>query len=102
MTDEYLTLQDLAGYAKLSARQLRRFLTLPPAQALPCYRAGRKILIRRSEFDVWFQQYRTRGKPALIRALRELGFDPQRLGQVRKPLAKSELLALSRPKTAHG
>jgi hypothetical protein len=51
--DEYLTLPQLAAYAKLSVRQLRNYLNLPPGLALPCYRPGRKVLIRRAEFDAW-------------------------------------------------
>lgn len=86
MTDDYLTLQELADAAKLSVRTLRKFLALPPHQALPCYRPGRKVLVRRADFDAWFTQYRHRGKPALTRTLRELGLDPSRLGPVRKPL----------------
>lgn len=81
--DEYLTLAQLAGYAKISVRQLRKYLALPPAQALPCYRPGRKVLIRRAEFDVWLSQYRHRGKPALVQVLRELGLDPERVPEPR-------------------
>jgi hypothetical protein len=77
--DEYLTLQQLAGYSKLSPRQLRNYLSLPPSQALPCYRPGRRVLVRKSEFDGWLAQYRHRGKPVLLRLLRELGLDPERL-----------------------
>jgi len=40
--DEYLTLAQLADYSKISVRQLRNYLGLPPGQALPCYRPGRK------------------------------------------------------------
>src|SRR4029453_14253501 len=77
--DEYLTLAQLAAYSKLSPRQLRNYLALPPGQALPCYRPGRKILVRRGEFDAWFAQFKTRGRPALIRNLQAFGFDVERL-----------------------
>ncbi|MGH7414998.1 MAG: helix-turn-helix domain-containing protein, partial [Candidatus Rokuibacteriota bacterium] len=86
--DEYLTLSRLAAYSKLSERQLRNYLSLPPGQALPCYRPGRKVLIRKSEFDAWFAQYRQRGKPVLLRVLRELGLDPERLPEAR-PVEKA-------------
>ena len=79
MTDEYLTLQQLAAYSKVSGRQLRKYLALPPGQALPCYRPGRKVLVRREEFDAWFAQFKTRGRSALIRNLRALGFDAESL-----------------------
>ena len=85
--DEYLTLSQLAAYSKISARQLRNYLALPPGQALPCYRPGRKVLVRRSEFDTWFARYRQRGKPVLARVLRELGLDPERLPDTRPPRA---------------
>jgi hypothetical protein len=85
--DEYLTLAQLEAYSKISGRQLRNYLALPPGQALPCYRPGRKVLVRRSEFDVWLARFRQRGKPVLTRILRELGLDPERLPDTRAPRA---------------
>lgn len=73
--DPFLPLRALAAYAGLSVRTLRHYLELPPDRALPCYRVGGKILVRRSEFDTWVAQYRSCGRPALARALRELGLD---------------------------
>jgi len=83
--DEYLTLAQLEAYSKISERQFRNYLGLPPGQALPCYRPGRKVLVRRSEFDTWLAQYRQRGKPIVTRILRELGLDPERLPDTRAP-----------------
>jgi hypothetical protein len=85
IADEYFTLPQLAAYAKLSIRQLRNYLNLPPGIALPCYRPGRKVLVRRTEFDAWFLQYRQRGRPALVRVLRELGLDPNKVADTRQP-----------------
>ena len=45
--DPFLPLRALAAYAGLSVRTLRQYLDLPPDQALPCYRVGGKILVRR-------------------------------------------------------
>jgi hypothetical protein len=88
VTDEYLTLQQLAAYSKVSARQLRKYLALSPGLALPCYRYGRnRLVVRRSEFDAWFSQYRQRGKSVLARVLRDLGLDRTRVPDTRKPLA---------------
>lgn len=56
--DAYLPLTALASYAGLSVRKLREYLT-HPVYPLPSYRIGGKVLVRRSEFDVWAQQFRT-------------------------------------------
>jgi hypothetical protein len=82
--DEYLTLPQLAAYAKLSVRQLRNYLNLAPDLALPCYRPGRRVLVRRAEFDAWLLQYRQRGKPVLTQVLRDLGLDPDKLADTRR------------------
>jgi hypothetical protein len=76
--DPFLSLKALAAYSSLSPRTLRAFLDLPSDEALPCYRTPGhgKILVRRSEFDVWMQQYRTRGRPSLTQAMRDLGLLP--------------------------
>jgi hypothetical protein len=71
--DPYLSLRALAGYSGLSIRTLRAYLNLPPDQALPCYRVGTKILVRRSTFDAWLEQYSFRGRPSLVAAMRDLG-----------------------------
>jgi hypothetical protein len=71
--DPFLSLRALAGYSGLSVRTLRAYLDLPPHAALPCYRVGGKILVRRSAFDAWIEQYRTRGRPGVAAALRSMG-----------------------------
>src|SRR2546427_13018207 len=72
--DPYLPLKALASYSGLSVRTLRTFIDRSPAEALPCYRVtGGKILVRRSEFELWLAQYRSQGRPSLTRALQELG-----------------------------
>jgi hypothetical protein len=70
--DPYLSLRALAGYSGLSIRTLRAYLNLPPDQALPCYRVRTKILVRRSTFDAWLEQYGSRGRPSLVSAMRDL------------------------------
>jgi hypothetical protein len=72
--DPFLGLRALAAYSSISPRTLRQYLELPPDEALPCYRLPGKILVRLSEFDSWMEQYRSRGRPSLTRALRALGF----------------------------
>jgi Helix-turn-helix domain len=55
--DGYATLKGLAQYASVSVRTLRGYLTRP-VHPLPHYRLDGKILVRRSEFDAWLQQFR--------------------------------------------
>ena len=55
--DPYLPLKALAEYSGMSVRLLRNALT-HPANPLPHYRYGTKILVRRSEFDVWMSGHR--------------------------------------------
>lgn len=59
--DPYLSLRALAIYSGCSVRWLRDRLTAPQ-HPLPCYRLpGRKILVRRSDFDAWLVTYRRLG-----------------------------------------
>jgi Helix-turn-helix domain len=60
--DPYLSLKALATYSGLSVRKLRNCLR-HPSHPLPHYRVDGKILIRRSEFDVWIRAYRRVGDP---------------------------------------
>jgi excisionase family DNA binding protein len=62
LDDRYLSLRLLAEYSGLSLRTLRGFLAHPIAP-LPHYRPGGKVLIKRSEFDAWMQQFAERGTP---------------------------------------
>jgi Helix-turn-helix domain len=55
--DPFLPLRALSAYSGISVRKLREYLD-DPAHPLPSYRVGGKILVRRSEFDVWITQYR--------------------------------------------
>lgn len=55
--DRYLSLRALAAYSGLSVRTLRGYLTTP-SHPLPHFRIVGKILVKRSEFDVWAAQYR--------------------------------------------
>lgn len=71
--DPFLSLRALADYSGLSVRTLRAYLELAPHQALPCYRVGGKILVRRSSFDAWIEQYRSQGRPSVTAAMRSMG-----------------------------
>ena len=55
--DAYLSLRALSLYGGLSVRLLRSLLT-HPVHPLPHYRVGAKILVKRSEFDIWIRHHR--------------------------------------------
>jgi hypothetical protein len=59
--DPFLSLRALVSYSGLGARKLSDHLA-DPLHPLPCYRVGGKILVRRSEFDVWIARYRHVGR----------------------------------------
>ena len=71
LLDPYLPLRALAGYAGLSVRRLRALLD-DPGHPLPCYRIGGKILVRRSEYDVWVARYRREGRDDVDRVVAEV------------------------------
>ena len=71
--DPLLSIRALAAYSCLSPRTLHAFIDLPPTEALPCYRLPGKVLVRRSEFDAWLERFRSRGRPSVEHAMRELG-----------------------------
>lgn len=47
---EYLTLKELAEYSKLSQSTLRKYL-----KEIPHRRIGRKIVVKRSDYDRWLR-----------------------------------------------
>jgi hypothetical protein len=61
LLDPFLPLKALASYSGLSVRKLRDYLD-DPANPLPCYPVGGKIVVRRSEFDTWIAAYRRHGR----------------------------------------
>lgn len=73
--DPLLSLKALASYSGLGKRTLQGFLALLPSEALPCYRVGGRVLVRRSVFDRWLERFRCCGHPDLAHALREMGLD---------------------------
>jgi hypothetical protein len=71
--DPYLPLRALATYSGLGVRTLRGYIDRLPDEALPAYRVGGKILVRRSEYDAWVAQFRAQGRPGVAKALLEMG-----------------------------
>jgi len=75
--DPFLSLRTLASYSCVSVRKLREFLH-HPLYPLPHYRVGGKIVVRRSEFDRWMQQFRRRGDADVERVVSEVLRDIER------------------------
>ena len=65
--DPYLPLRDLSRYSGLGVRTLRGYL-VHASHPLPHYRMAGKILVKRSEFDRWMQEYR-REAPSSVDAI---------------------------------
>src|SRR5207244_3696412 len=57
--DPFLSLKAASEYTSLSVKTLRRAVNDVPDRALPCYRVGAAILVRRSETDAWLAHRRT-------------------------------------------
>ena len=70
--DGYMDLKTLSAYSTMSIRTLRRHLE-DVTHPLPCFRPGRKVLVKRSVFDQWLSQFENRGRPSLAEAMREMG-----------------------------
>ena len=56
---EWLDLQELTRYAAVSERTLRGWIHLP-VDPLPAVQVGKKLLVRRREFDEWLERHRFR------------------------------------------
>ncbi len=56
--DQYLDLKGLSRYSSLSVRTLRDYLS-DSSRPLRSYCIKRKILVKRTDFDTWMEQYRT-------------------------------------------
>jgi excisionase family DNA binding protein len=70
--DAYLSLAALSKYAGLSVRTLRDHID-SLENPLPVYRVGRKLLVKRSDYDRWAANFRTEGKPSLVAQVRAIG-----------------------------
>jgi hypothetical protein len=73
LLDPFLSLRAASEYLGLSIKTLRRAVNGPPDRALPCYRVGAAIVVRRSEADAWMALRRTVGRPSLVAALQSFG-----------------------------
>jgi excisionase family DNA binding protein len=62
---EWLDLRRLTEYAAVSERTLRAWIH-DPVDPLPAVCVGRKILVRRQEFDAWLERHRVRPLEAVV------------------------------------
>jgi excisionase family DNA binding protein len=74
--DPYLSLRVLATYSGLSRRTIKRHLA-SAEHSLPHYRVGRRVLVRRSEFDEWMQEWRRAESEAERLVRRALNLEPR-------------------------
>ncbi|MGC8718857.1 MAG: helix-turn-helix domain-containing protein [Thermodesulforhabdaceae bacterium] len=64
---EYLSIKQLAEYASVHPNTLRQWLN----RGMPHYRFGKRVLVKRSEFDTWMKKFR-HGTRALQQVLEEV------------------------------
>ena len=64
----YLSLKALATYSGLSVRTLRAHLRRP-VSPLPSFRIGGKVLVRRTDFDRWAEQFRVVHREGTVDAM---------------------------------
>ena len=64
----YLSLRTLSAYSGLSVRTLRSYLS-DPRWPLSHYRIGGKVLVRRSDYDVWASAFRVADAQGLGRVV---------------------------------
>lgn len=57
LKDQYFDLKGLSAYSALAVSTLRDYIR---KGKLPCFKLEGKILVRRSDFDKWIDQFRTR------------------------------------------
>ena len=61
--DRYFGIVELAEHTSLSEHTIRRHIAAR-RNPLPHYRVGRRIIVRKSEFDAWVQSFGASGVPA--------------------------------------
>jgi len=55
LKDQYFDLKGLSAYSDLAVPTLRDYIQ---GDALPCFKVKGKILVRKSEFDLWIERFR--------------------------------------------
>ena len=54
--DKYMSLKELSSYCSLSVTTLKH--KLHGEHGIPYFNMGKKILVRKTEFDTWLENYR--------------------------------------------
>ncbi|MFC1515629.1 helix-turn-helix domain-containing protein [Thermodesulfobacteriota bacterium] len=62
LKDQYFDLRGLSAYSSMGVSTLRDYIN---AGKLPCFKLKGKILIKKSEFDIWLEKYRLNKKQDL-------------------------------------
>lgn len=65
--DPYMDINDLAEYSHINKRQLRVLV-----KAMPYFKPGRKILVKKSVFDAYMRKYLVNVHPLAQRVIHEL------------------------------
>ena len=76
-TKEWLDLRNLRAYAAVSDRTLRQWIHRP-YNPLPSVQVGRKLLVKRTDFDGWLRQHgRRRSADDLAGIVNEMVTNPK-------------------------
>ena len=67
LKDQYFDLSGLSVYSNLGVSTLRNHIR----RGLPSFKVGGKILVRKSEFDQWIEQFRLHKKRDISRIVDE-------------------------------
>ena len=62
LKDQYFDLQGLSEYSSIGVTTLRDYIRV---DGLPCFRVKGKILVRKSEFDKWMENFRMNGNMSI-------------------------------------
>lgn len=59
MSEEFLTIPEIAKKTHVTEETVRVWIRDKSEKRLPAYKVGRSYLVRKDEFETWFEQHRT-------------------------------------------
>jgi len=65
--DSFMDINDLAEYSRINKRKLRELV-----KNMPHYKAGRKLLVKKDDFDAYMRQFLRNPHPLVDEIMREL------------------------------